>query len=98
MQWPFDEWGADVVLAGHDHLYERLEVDGVLYLTSGLGGYEARYDFVEILPESQVRYNDDWGALRVTAAEDRILFEFISVGGEVIDSITLEGEPISQRQ
>jgi hypothetical protein len=24
MQWPFAEWGADLVLAGHDHSYERV--------------------------------------------------------------------------
>ena len=23
MQWPFAQWGADVVLSGHDHTYER---------------------------------------------------------------------------
>src|SRR5438105_3897204 len=31
MRWPFKGWGADVVLAGHDHLYERFEVDGLPY-------------------------------------------------------------------
>ncbi|MGH2581365.1 MAG: metallophosphoesterase, partial [Anaerolineales bacterium] len=96
MQWPFEEWGAEVVLAGHDHLYERLEVDDVLYLISGLGGHEARYAFVEILPQSQFRYNEDWGALRVTATEDWILFEFINVSGKVIDSVVLEREIIFQ--
>ena len=38
MQWDFKEWGADVVINGHDHFYERLETDGVLYLINGLGG------------------------------------------------------------
>ena len=26
LQWPFAEWGADAVLSGHDHLYERFDV------------------------------------------------------------------------
>jgi hypothetical protein len=90
MQWPFAEWGADAVLAGHDHLYERLEVAGLLYITTGLGGHGAIYDFVDILPESQARYNEDHGALRVTAADAWITFEFVNVSGEVIDSITLD--------
>jgi hypothetical protein len=90
MRWPFAEWGADAVLAGHDHLYERLEVDGLLYITNGLGGHGAIYDFVNILPESQTRYNEDHGAMRVTATRTRITFEFINISGEVIDSVTLE--------
>lgn len=92
MQWPYADWGADVVLAGHDHVYERLEVDGLLYLTNGLGGHGARYDFVNILPQSQVRYNEEHGALRVEATASWIHFEFINVVGEVIDSTTLWAE------
>ena len=37
-QWPYKEWGADVVLAGHDHTYERLLVDDLLYFVNGVGG------------------------------------------------------------
>ena len=29
MQWPFNEWGADVVLAGYDHTYERIDIDNL---------------------------------------------------------------------
>ena len=38
MQWPYKAWGADAVLAGHDHLYERLLVGNLLYLVNGAGG------------------------------------------------------------
>lgn len=92
VQWPYREWGADVVLAGHDHVYERLVVDGLLYLINGLGGHAGRYDFVDILPESQFRYNANWGALRVTVTTQYMLFEFINVDGELIDSVTLLAE------
>ncbi len=34
MQWPYKEWGADAVMAGHEHLYQRLNVGGL----PGLGG------------------------------------------------------------
>lgn len=38
-QWPFQTWGADVVLSGHDHLYERiLKNGGFPYFVNGLGG------------------------------------------------------------
>jgi hypothetical protein len=91
MRWPFREWGADVYIAGHDHLYERLEVDGFPYLINGLGGH-LRYDFTQLLPGSLVRYNADYGALRVEATEEALLFQFINRAGEVIDTWRLTKE------
>jgi len=38
MRWPFAQWGAEVVMAGHLHTYERLEVDGIPYFVNGAGG------------------------------------------------------------
>ena len=38
MQWPFEAWGADAVLAGHDHTYERLLVGSIPYFVNGIGG------------------------------------------------------------
>ena len=96
MQWPYAQWGADLVLAGHDHLYERLVEDGLLYLTNGLGGNPARYDFVNILPESQFRYNAQHGALRVQATSEWIRFEFIDTHGEIVDQVTLAAGHMSQ--
>jgi tartrate-resistant acid phosphatase type 5 len=84
MQWPFAAWGADAVLAGHDHLYERLLVDGIPFFTNGAGG-AALYDFVVILPQSQYRYNADYGAMLVTASETELVFEFYNRVGELVD-------------
>lgn len=84
-RWPYAEWGADAVLAGHDHTYERLEEGGLEYFVNGLGG-AARYDFVDILLGSLVRYNSDYGAMKVEATETEITFEFITRNGEVVDS------------
>jgi tartrate-resistant acid phosphatase type 5 len=85
MQWPFATWGADAVLAGHDHLYERLLVDGIPFFTNGAGG-AALYDFVVTLPQSQYRYNADYGAMLVTASETELVFEFYNRVGELVDS------------
>ena len=38
MQWPYAQWGAEVVMAGHDHSYERIDADGITYIVNGLGG------------------------------------------------------------
>jgi hypothetical protein len=88
MQWPFREWGADVVLAGHDHTYERALIDDFPYFVNGLGG-GPRYGFGEPAPGSQARYNADYGALLVDVWGDRIEFSFVTRGGELIDFYVL---------
>jgi tartrate-resistant acid phosphatase type 5 len=89
MRWPFREWGADVALCGHNHVYERVEVEGFTYLVNGLGG-GARYAWGPIVPGSLVRYNADHGAMLVEASPERITFQFIvATSGEVVDTYTV---------
>jgi len=89
MQWPFAAWGAQAVLAGHEHTYERLLVDGIPYFVNGLGG-AGIYDFSDILPESQFRYNADHGAMLVTASPADVLFEFYNQTGKLIDQYKIQ--------
>jgi tartrate-resistant acid phosphatase type 5 len=89
MQWPYAEWGASVVLAGHDHTYERLEVDGIAYFVNGLGGHHARYPMRSQAEGSQIFFNEDYGAMLVEATETQMAFQFISRAGVVIDSYPL---------
>lgn len=86
MQWPYGEWGADVVLAGHDHAYERLEVNGLPYFVNGLGGMPTIYEFADPpLPESQIRYNSDWGAQLVEVYSNVMVLTFITRAEQVIE-------------
>lgn len=91
MQWPFAAWGADAVLTGHDHIYERIEIDGIPYFVNGLGG-KSLYSFGTPIPGSQMRYNSNYGAMRMTADSTLMTFEFINIAGLVIDSFTTDGE------
>lgn len=88
MQWPFKSWGATAVLAGHEHDYERLTEGGLTYFVDGLGG-ETVTGFQSPIAGSQVRYNDDFGAMRIDAADTNITFQFISAGGTVVDKYTI---------
>ena len=88
MRWPFAEWGVDVLLAGHDHTYERLLVDGIPLIINGVGGGPI-YAFLGLEAGSQVRYNDDYGAMLVTADEAQMFFQFINRQGTVIDTFQL---------
>jgi len=92
IRWPFQEWGADIVFSGHDHFYERLEVDGFPYIVNGLGG-GAIYAFGETHPGSQVRYNNDYGALFVEVSESNLTVVFEAITNEIIDDFQIEKKP-----
>ena len=88
LQWPFQEWGATAVIAGHAHLYERLIENGFAYIVNGLGGDDLAA-ITTPTAGSQVRYNADYGALLVTADASNLTFQFVNRRGWTIDSFTL---------
>jgi len=94
LQWPFADWGADVVLSGHDHEYERLLVNNLSYIVNGSGG-ASLYDFAAPLAESQVRYADDHGAMLVEANADQITFTFYARTNLLVDTYTIDAAGIS---
>ncbi len=99
LQLDYAQWGADLVLAGHDHDYERLQRDGITYVVSGLGGKSIR-QFGDIETGSVIRYNDDYGISLFTATETQIIGSFVSLDGVVQDCICdrrglIRGESLS---
>jgi len=93
MRWPFAAWGADVVMSGHEHNYERLDVAGMPYFVNGLGG-KSKYKFgsVASLPPgvtSVARYNAKYGAMLVTVSETGLTSQFFNTDGTLIDEYTL---------
>ncbi len=86
MRWPFKEWGAHLVLTGHDHLYERIEIDGLTYLVNGLGG-DSRDNFhFPLVAGSLKQFNRDVGALRLDASPLALTCRFFTWRGELIDT------------
>jgi hypothetical protein len=88
MRWPFAAWGADAVLSGHDHSYERFLVDGIPYFVNGLGG-AGIYDFKTPLTESKFRFNGTHGAMLISATGTTLNFEFYNHFGVLIDSYSM---------
>lgn len=88
MEWPYAAWGADAVLAGHDHVYERILHDGIPYFVNGLGGHSI-YRFRQPIEGSVVRYNGDFGAMLVEADDGHITFQFITRSGAVMDQYSI---------
>lgn len=62
--------GVDVVLNGHDHIYERFApIDGMTQFVVGSGGKEF-YQLGDPAPKSKVRFDDRVGVLRMTLSSD----------------------------
>jgi hypothetical protein len=94
MQWPFAAWGADLVLAGHDHTYERLKIGGLPYIVNGLGG-AVSYGFNTPLEGSEARYAGVFGALLADVSEGgtTVLVRVITTDGLLVDHAALSPQP-----
>ncbi|MEM7111728.1 MAG: metallophosphoesterase [Chloroflexota bacterium] len=92
-QWPFVEWGVEIVLAGHHHTYERVLQDGIVYFINGLSGADI-YDIGIPIPGSQIQYREKAGALLVDGDNREMHFRFVTEDGDLIDTHTasLDGE------
>jgi len=89
MRWPFATWGADAVISGHAHDYERVMRGGIPYFVNGLGG-APRYAFAtKHVTGSARRFKADWGAQKVTVTATAMTFEFYTVTGALKDRLSV---------
>ncbi len=80
LRWPFKSWGADLVLSGHNHHYERMVIDGLTYVISGNGGAHLYEHRSAPGPESVFFDDTHFGALRVGVARGELFVEAMAVG------------------
>jgi hypothetical protein len=83
------EFGVEVVVNGHDHLYERFrpqdpdgrvdQARGIRQFTVGTGGIPA-YSFAAIRPNSEVR-GTEWGVIVLTLMVSSYQWAFVPVEG-----------------
>ena len=84
------DYGADVVIAGHEHNYERFAPQtptgradpdsGIREFVAGTGGAD-HYPFGPPIANSEVRNGDTWGVLKLTLLPGSYRWEFIPVAG-----------------
>lgn len=89
MRWPYLTWGADFVLSGHGHNYQRLTAGGLNYFVVGTGGVALR-DFTSSRSAESQKQLKEHGALRIVANSSDIQFSFYSKAGEVLDNVLFE--------
>lgn len=97
LRWPFKNWGASIVMSGHEHIYERLNIDSLTYIINGLGG-KSIYPMGTPVTGSLVRYNADYGAMLLNVYNDSINFKFINRSGNIIDNFTLKSTVVGIAQ
>jgi PKD repeat protein len=81
--------GAEIVLSGHNHQYERFgpmrpngtsDPNGIREFVVGSGGSPSLYDFGPAQPNSEVRFKG-WGVLKLTLSSTSYTWEFLPVPG-----------------
>ena len=83
----FVKYGVNVVLTGHDHVYERIKPQkGIYYFVSGAGGQLRTGDVKETSPLIEKSYDRDMHFMLFEVAGDQMYFQAISRTGETIDS------------
>lgn len=89
------KYGVNVVLSGHDHVYERTKPQsGITYFVSGSGG-ELRKGDVRPSAMTAAYFDQDQSFMLVEVAGADLFFQAISRVGRVVDSGVIHGMPKS---
>src|SRR5215207_8486345 len=89
----FVKYGVNVVLAGHEHFYERVKPQkGVYYFITGAGGKLRKGDVKKGSPLTAKAYDADMSFMLVEMTKDEMHFQVISRTGETVDSGVLPNQ------
>ena len=83
----FIKHGVDVVLAGHEHFYERIKPqNGIYYFITGAGGKLRSGDVKKGSPLTEKAFDKDMSFMLIEVVKDEMHFQVISRTGETVDS------------
>jgi len=89
----FVQHGVQVVIAGHDHVYERVKPQkGISYFVAGSGGALRRGNLRKT-QLTEVGYDQDQVFLLVEISGDELDFQAVSRIGKVVDSGSIHRNP-----
>ncbi|MEV4898516.1 alkaline phosphatase, partial [Nonomuraea sp. NPDC055795] len=86
--------GAELVLNGHDHHYERFgpqsptaqaDPNGIVEILGGMGG-ASPYNIENVQPNSQKRLTNTFGVLKLNFTDTTFAWQLIGVDGSVKDT------------
>jgi hypothetical protein len=83
----FVKYGMNVVLTGHDHVYERIKPQkGIYYFVSGAGGKLRSGDINDRSPLTEKSFDRDMHFMLWEADGNELYFQVISRTGDTVDS------------
>jgi hypothetical protein len=89
----FQKYGVNVVLSGHEHVYERIKPQhGIYYFILGNAG-ELRFHNLKASPNMMAGFDEDRCFMLMEVAGDELYFQTISRAGKLVDSGVLERQP-----
>jgi predicted MPP superfamily phosphohydrolase len=91
----FLKHGVDIVLAGHEHFYERIKPQkGIHYFISGAGG-KLRAGDIKASPLTAKAFDTDMHFILMEGFDDQLHFQVISRLGKTVDSgVVVNGKKI----
>lgn len=85
-QWPYAEMGADLVISGHDHTYERIERWSGIYIVDGTGGAKLYKCKPKLVYGSQGCDDKHYGALFLYINGYQLRGIFRDTNGRALDT------------
>ena len=87
-QWDYGPMGADLVLSGHDHTYERIVRSGSTFVVNGVGGAPL-YKCGKRVGGSRRCLDKNYGSLFLYSNQDEVRGVFRSFSGNTLDTFTI---------
>ena len=89
----FLKYGVNVVLAGHEHFYERVKPQkGIYYFISGAGGKLRSGDVKKGSPLTAKAFDRDMSFMLVEIVKDLMHIQVISRTGETVDAVVIPNQ------
>jgi tartrate-resistant acid phosphatase type 5 len=87
-QWDYSGMGADLVLSGHDHSYERINRAGITYVVDGTGGAPL-YKCKKLIYGSTGCNDHTYGALFLYVNSSQLTGIYRNTDGHILDSFNI---------
>lgn len=88
-QWPYAALGADLVISGHDHTYERIQRWAGMYIVDGTGGAKLYKCKPKLVYGSQGCDDGHYGALILYINDYQLRGVFRSTSGQALDTFDI---------
>ncbi len=88
--WKYKEWGANLVIAGHQHILEDVVIDGLHFVTAGVGGRKLARKCAAARTEGSRTCLEGLGAARLIATDTTLAFEYHLIGGSTAPAYRIE--------